>query len=75
LFAAPTNSIEYALRNRIGYQWAITSFEIVTILTLGLLLWKGVEQHGRRFVDLSSGDESGVSKSAKFRTEATVVKL
>lgn len=76
LFAAPTSSIEYSLRDRIGYQWAITTFEIVTILTLSLLLWKGVEQHGRRFADLlPSGNENGVNKSAKFRTEATVVKL
>jgi len=76
LFAAPTSSIEYSLRDRIGYQWAITTFEIVTILSLSLLLWKGVEQHGRRFADLlPSGNENGVNKSAKFRTEATVVKL
>jgi len=75
LFAAPTNSIEYALRDRIGYQWSIATFEIVTILTLSLLLWKGVEQHGRRFADHSSGNENGVNKNAKFRTEATVVKL
>lgn len=50
LLASPTNSIEYALRDRVGYQWAIASFEIVTILTLTVLLWFGSERHGRSFV-------------------------
>jgi MFS transporter, SHS family, lactate transporter len=50
LFASPTNSIQYALRDRIGYQWAIAGFEIVTILTLATLLWRGAEAHGKSFV-------------------------
>jgi MFS transporter, SHS family, lactate transporter len=50
LIASPTNTIEYALRDRIGYQWAIASFEIVTILTLTTLLLLGTERHGRSFV-------------------------
>jgi MFS transporter, SHS family, lactate transporter len=50
LLASPTNSIEYALRDRVGYQWAIAGFEIVTILTLAVLLWFGKEAHSRSFV-------------------------
>ena len=50
LFASPTNSLEYALQVRIGYAWAIASFEIVTIFTLAILLWFGCEAHGRSFV-------------------------
>ena len=50
LFASPTNSIEYALRDHVGYQWAIAGFEIVTILCLAVLLWFGKEAHGRSFV-------------------------
>jgi SHS family lactate transporter-like MFS transporter len=50
LFAAPTNTIEYALRDRVGYQWAIAGFELVTILTLAILLLLGTERHGRSFV-------------------------
>src|SRR2546423_1373878 len=34
LLASPTNSIQYALRDRVGYQWALASFEIVTIAVL-----------------------------------------
>jgi len=50
LFASPTNSMEYALRDHVGYRWAIAGFEIVTILTLVVLLWFGKEAHSRSFV-------------------------
>jgi MFS transporter, SHS family, lactate transporter len=50
LLASPTNSIQYALRDRIGYEWAIASFEIVTIAVLAVLLWRGKEDHSRSFV-------------------------
>jgi len=50
LFAAPTNNIEYALRGRFGYQWALAGFEIVTIMVLVMLLWRGAEEHSRSFV-------------------------
>jgi len=50
LIASPTNSIEFALSHRFGYQWAIAGFEVVTILTLAVLLWAGSEEHGRSFV-------------------------
>ncbi len=50
LLAAPVNTIEYALRNRIGYGWALASFETATILILAALLLLGSEQKGRHFV-------------------------
>ena len=50
LFAAPTNSIQYALRDHVGYRWALAGFEIVTIVTLAILLAVGTEAHGRKFV-------------------------
>src|SRR6266404_4860450 len=46
LLASPTNTIQYALRDRVGYQWAIAGFEIVTILALAVLLLCGTEAHG-----------------------------
>ncbi len=58
LLASPTNSIEYALRDRVGYQWAIAGFEIVTILVLATVLWFGKEAHGRSFVRAQSEDAS-----------------
>ena len=50
LFASPTNTIQYALRDHVGYQWAMAGFEIVTILMLTVLLLFGSERHGRSFV-------------------------
>ena len=50
LLASPTNSIQYALRDRVGYRWAIAGFEIVTIAVLTVLLWRGKEDHSRSFV-------------------------
>ena len=51
LFAAPTNTIEYALRDRLTYSWAIASFEIVTISAIAIIISFGHEQKGRQFVD------------------------
>jgi SHS family lactate transporter-like MFS transporter len=50
LFAAPTNIAEFALRGKFGYQWALSSFEVVTIVALAVLLWRGSEAHGKSFV-------------------------
>jgi SHS family lactate transporter-like MFS transporter len=50
LFASPTNNVEFALRGRFGYQWALAGFEVVTIVALAILLWRGSEAHGKSFV-------------------------
>jgi MFS transporter, SHS family, lactate transporter len=50
LFAAPTNNIEYALRNRFGYAWALAGFEIVNIVLLGTVVALGKEEKGKSFV-------------------------
>jgi MFS transporter, SHS family, lactate transporter len=60
LFGAPTNSIVYAMRDRIGYPWAIAGLEIATILTLAVLLWRGAEAHGRSFVRTVSETDAAV---------------
>ncbi len=51
LFASPVNTIEYALRDRIGYGWALAAFEGTVIAALLGLLWRGPEQHGKPFLD------------------------
>jgi MFS transporter, SHS family, lactate transporter len=53
LIASPVNSIQHALRDRIGYSWALAGFEIVVILVLVVVLLFGREEHGRAF---HSGD-------------------
>ena len=49
LIAAPTNSVEFMLRGRVGYQWAIAGFEIVTIAVLIVTIALGKERKGRSF--------------------------
>jgi SHS family lactate transporter-like MFS transporter len=50
LFASPTNSIEFGLHHKFGYQWALAGFEVVTIVALAVLLISGTEAHSREFV-------------------------
>ena len=58
LLASPTNTVQFALRERFGYGWALASFEIVTILMLAILLWRGAEHHGKSFLRTSTPPES-----------------
>ena len=50
LFAASTPTVEFALRDRLGYAWALTSFELVVIAVLALWLFFGEEKHGISFL-------------------------
>lgn len=50
LIAAPVNSIEYALRVRFGYSWALAGFETVNIALLIIVLALGTERKGRGFM-------------------------
>ena len=50
LFAAPTNSIEYALRDRFGYAWALAGFEIATVILLMTVIALGPERKGKSFL-------------------------
>ncbi|MGH9355437.1 MAG: MFS transporter [Terriglobia bacterium] len=50
LIAAPTNTFEYALRDHVGYSWAIGGFELVVILTTIIVVSLGRERHGRDFM-------------------------
>jgi MFS transporter, SHS family, lactate transporter len=51
LFASPTNNIEYALRDHVGYQWALAGFEVMTIVVLIVTLSFGTERRGRSFLE------------------------
>lgn len=53
LFAAGTNTLEYALRDKLGYQWALASFEIATITLLAVVLAMGSEKKGKSFMQKS----------------------
>ena len=49
LLAAPTNTIEFALRDRFGYSWALAGFELATIFFLAIIIALGTERRGRSF--------------------------
>ncbi len=53
LFGSPTGTIEYALRDHIGYQWALTTFEGLTILALIAVFAWGPEAKSKSFVSQS----------------------
>jgi MFS transporter, SHS family, lactate transporter len=45
--ASPANSFEYRLRNRFGYPWSLTFFEVIVIVLLLFIFGFGPEQRGR----------------------------
>jgi SHS family lactate transporter-like MFS transporter len=53
LIAAPTNTIEYALRDHFGYARALAGFEIVNIALLMTVLALGSEKKGKSFIRAS----------------------
>jgi len=50
LLAALTPTLQFTLRNRLGYAWALTAFELVVIAGLALMLLFGSERRGRSFL-------------------------
>ena len=54
LFASPALPLENMLRSKLGYSWALCSFELFVIVSLLLIFGFGPEKHGRSFM----GDES-----------------
>jgi SHS family lactate transporter-like MFS transporter len=56
LLAASTPTIEFALRDRLGYPWALTSFELIVIIGVALLLLFGREHHGKSFFRQSTDE-------------------
>jgi MFS transporter, SHS family, lactate transporter len=49
LLASPATAIEYSLRNRYGYPWALTAFEAITITLMIVIFCLGPEAHNRDF--------------------------
>jgi len=50
LLAAGVNKIEYSLRGKFGYSWALAGFEISNILLLMFVIAIGSENKGKDFV-------------------------
>jgi SHS family lactate transporter-like MFS transporter len=58
-FAAGTNTIEYALRDRLGYAWALAAFEITNIALLMTVVGLGSERKGKSFLRTEEVQSSG----------------
>jgi len=50
LLASGTPTVEFLLRDRLGYSWALTAFELCIVAALSLMLFFGQEKRGRSFV-------------------------
>jgi SHS family lactate transporter-like MFS transporter len=65
LLAASTPRVEFALRDRLGYAWALTAFELVVIAGLSAILIAGRENRGRSFLreehNAAAGEKSGIA--------------
>jgi SHS family lactate transporter-like MFS transporter len=68
LLAAPTNSIEYALRDRFGYSWALASFEMFVIVFLSAALLLGHEKKGKNFMALRDPVAPGQTYESQLQT-------
>ena len=49
LISSPAVTIEYVLRDHIGYEWALVLFELCVLVLLFFLFGFGPEQRGRNF--------------------------
>lgn len=58
LVASPAVALEFRLRDRFGYPWALTLFEVVVIVLLLFIFAFGPEQRGRSFQRKESGSEA-----------------
>lgn len=59
LIASPSVTLEYVLRDRIGYPWALTTFELTMIVVLLVLFLFGPEKLGKDFHGSERGAASG----------------
>jgi SHS family lactate transporter-like MFS transporter len=59
LFAAATNNIEYALRDWLGYAWALAAFEIANIALLATVVALGSEHKGKSFLGRTEDSSGG----------------
>ncbi|MEI9980895.1 MAG: MFS transporter [Edaphobacter sp.] len=50
LLASPATAIEFVLRDRFGYPWALTMFEGTVIVLIIIIFWFGPEARDRSFL-------------------------
>ena len=50
LLAAPATAVEFILRDRLGYPWALTMFVSGVTVLMIVIFWFGPEAHNRSFL-------------------------
>jgi SHS family lactate transporter-like MFS transporter len=58
LLAAPATAVEFRLRDRFGYPWALTIFEAGVIVLMIVVIWFGPEARDRSFLRDASNTAS-----------------
>ena len=66
LLSSPATAVEFRLRDRFGYPWALTIFEMSVTLLMIVIIWLGPEARGRSFV--SDPDEHTSSHEGNCKT-------
>jgi MFS transporter, SHS family, lactate transporter len=50
LLSSPATAVEFKLRHRLGYPWALTIFEVFVIVLMIVVIWFGPEARDRSFL-------------------------
>lgn len=74
LIASPAASLEFVLRDRLGYPWALTAFECCVIVSLLLIFGFGPERLVRDFQvrEESAGPASAAETATRVEGRATL---
>jgi SHS family lactate transporter-like MFS transporter len=63
LLASPATAVEFLLRDRFGYPWALTMFEASAIALMIVIFWLGPEARNRSFLrEAENGPASAVAE-------------
>jgi len=69
LLAAPATAVEFTLRDRFGYPWALTIFEVSVIVAMIVIFWLGPEARDRSFLRESESGSVEVPRSEAMESE------
>jgi SHS family lactate transporter-like MFS transporter len=72
LLSSPAVTVEYALRDLLGYPWALTAFEATVIATLLCVFTFGPEKTGR---DFHTTNDEGIVKRRATAPNAPVEQI
>ncbi len=61
LLSSPAIAVEFRLRDRFGYPWALTTFEAAVIILMIVIFWFGPEARDRSFVHAAESSATPVS--------------